>query len=147
MVCHKCPIWGPRFDLDGSGHFLFLSISFASPKKYFFGSRRRFLSVCDTFPPFYCYTFKMAGKKENDFKFKLCLISFDDKYHNMMMTITHLKDKAMIMCLIIFFKTISSKHFFLKKVCFLGHPNLSNLHGTFLSIVCLVCYYKSQQCE
>ena len=72
MVCHKCRIWGPRLDLDGLlRHFLFLSIFFLRHQKNIFVSRRRFLSVCETFPPFHCYTFKMAGKGENDFKFKL----------------------------------------------------------------------------
>ena len=90
------------------GIFLSCQFFFLRPQKEHFCIKKKIFISLWHFSPFYCYTFKMAGKEENDFKFKLCLISFDDKYHNMMMTITHLKDKAMIMCLIIFFKFLQN---------------------------------------
>ena len=54
----------------------------------------------------------MAGKGgENDFKFKLCLISFDDKYHNDDDNDTSQRYKGMIMCLIKFVGTFDINFF------------------------------------
>ena len=74
---------------------------FLRHQKNIFVSRRRFLSVCETFPHFTATLSRWREKEEKMISNSNCVLFLLMISTIMMMTMTLLEDKAMIMCLIL----------------------------------------------